>query len=180
MSEVVTPVDFSKNNTEVSSEYGLRKDQQDSSSNTMKFHRGIGIATPEAETQNIDIRSMQTGVVVYNGTSGTVGSGSPGTGSDTGPTIGQDATVTITLENTSTTYKHKRNTARTSGGGAITYNGGISVGNETISNTSSFTGEKSFTLSYGGTGDQFDVGVSVLDNTTSAVLSAVTFNVTVE
>ena len=121
-------------------------------------------------------RQIKSGVIVYNGTSGTVGSDTPGTGSNTGPAIEQDTTVTITLGNTGATYKYKRNTARTSGSGAITYNGGISAGNGTISITSSFKGEKSFTLSYGGTGDQFNVGISVLDNRTSAVLSAVTVN----
>ena len=100
--------------------------------------------------------------------------------SDIGPAVDQDTTVTITPEDINTAYKYKVETTRTNGSGAIKYNNGISAGSGTISMTSGFTGEKSFTLSYAGSGDTFDIKVSVLNSNTDAVLSTVTFNVTVE
>ena len=101
MSEAIAPVDFSKSNTGISSDYGLRKDLKDPSSNIQKFHHGIDIATQEAATQNINIRSMQTGIVVYNGTSGTVGLGVPNSGSGYGNVV-----VVKNLDGTGYLYAH--------------------------------------------------------------------------
>ncbi|NQY75494.1 MAG: hypothetical protein HRT90_12185, partial [Candidatus Margulisbacteria bacterium] len=62
MGNLIFPIDASTYTFEVSSLYGLRVDPH---FNYSKFHDGIDIYSQDAQSQHVDILSMQDGVVIF-------------------------------------------------------------------------------------------------------------------
>ncbi|NQY73521.1 MAG: peptidoglycan DD-metalloendopeptidase family protein, partial [Candidatus Margulisbacteria bacterium] len=85
MSKIIIPIDASKFHISISDVYGLRERHPVLGIQT--FHDGIDIYSQDAQSQHVDILSMQDGVVIFNGSSGTVGDDTPNTGSGYGNVV---------------------------------------------------------------------------------------------
>ena len=88
---------------------------------------------------------------------------------DIEPAVNELTVLKIIPGTTNNAYNYKINTVRTLGIGAIQF-GGITATNGYITMTGVLSGEATFNLSYLGSGDKFDIGVSILDGITNATL----------